>query len=313
MTNRMVKLDEMAEALAVNRRTAERLRDVIALNFDVVEESDGRRKRFRIQRSLRRVYTRPTAAEIAALQGEVAARVQENAPQAALLAKVKAALDSREKRKLDPDLEALTRLQRSRVSAGPVVMAEPEALTAVQGAILAANCVEFDYLSEGSHEPKWRRLIPYGLIHGTITYLVGKLPARDDPPITYRLDQMGDVRIANVPGCPPDSWDLDAWMAQSFGIWREDDHDIVLRIREPAVARAQAWRFHPGQALEAAGNELLVRFRAGGLREIADHLFTWGGDVVIEGPEALRNMMCERLAAARLSVDTSTNVVPAVE
>ena len=40
-------LDEMASGLGVTRRTAERLRDVIALHFDVVDDSDGRTKRFR--------------------------------------------------------------------------------------------------------------------------------------------------------------------------------------------------------------------------------------------------------------------------
>ena len=89
-------LDEMAAALGVNRRTAERMRDVIAVNFDLDERIENRVKRFRITGSLRRVYTRPAAAEVAALQAEVDARRLEGAPRAAvlasLLAKVKGAL-----------------------------------------------------------------------------------------------------------------------------------------------------------------------------------------------------------------------------
>ena len=63
------------------------------------------------------------------------------------------------------------------------------------------------------------------------------------------------------------------------------------------AAAAKAWRFHPTQAVEADGDELVVRFRSGGLREIAEHLFTWGGEVAIEAPDALRAVMRERLAA----------------
>lgn len=78
-------LDDMANELAVNRRTAEQLRVIIALHFELDECIEERRKRFRIRDSLRRAYTRPIAAEVAALQAEVIERGREQAPQAALL------------------------------------------------------------------------------------------------------------------------------------------------------------------------------------------------------------------------------------
>ena len=294
-------LDEMACKLGVNRRTAERMRNVIAANFDLDEHFDDRVKRFRITGSLRRVYTRPSAAEVAALQAEVDARRLEAAPRAAvlasLLAKVKGALDDREKRRLDPDLDALVRLQRTRVPAGPVVIADPAALAVVQEAILRGQCLEFDYRADGATEPAWRRIAVYGLVHGPVTYVIGMMPAHDRPPVPFRLDRMAEVRVSAVPGCPPNDWDLDAWQLGSFGIWREEDHDVVLRVLAPGVARARAWRFHPAQAVEEDSDELVVRFRTGGLREIAEHVFTWGGEVVIEAPEALRVVMRERLAA----------------
>ncbi|WP_375396456.1 hypothetical protein [uncultured Sphingomonas sp.] len=137
-----MNFDEMAEPLDVNRCTAERMRDIIARHFDLDEVADDRRKRFVIRDSLRRVYTRPTPAEVAALQAEVdgrriagqAARADQLAT---LLAKVKGAFDDREKRRIDPDLDALARLQRMMVTAGPVATVAPETLTVVQGAILA--------------------------------------------------------------------------------------------------------------------------------------------------------------------------------
>lgn len=295
-------LDEMADALAVNRRTAERLRDVIMIHFDLEDIVEGRTKRFRIREGLRRVYARPTAAEIAALQAETDARLREGAPQAALLMtllhKVRASLDAREKTRLEPDLDALARLQRTRVPAGPAVSGSDAAMSAIQQAIMIGVGIEFDYQPEGASEAKWRRVIPYGLIHGPVTYLIGKMPGRDAGPVPYRIDRMSQVRLGNTPHPVPDDWDLDAWLAQSFGVWREEDHAIVLRVLPSAVPRARAWRFHPAQEFEADGDELLVRFRAGGLREIAEHLFTWGGDVRIEAPEELRDVMRERVLLA---------------
>lgn len=303
-------LDEMAEHLGVNRRTAERLRDALREEFDVEERLDDRTKRFFIRESLRRAYTRPNAEEVAALQTEAGARRAEGAGHAilleSLLAKVKSALDDRERSRLAPDLDSLVRLQRSRTPAGPLLEPTPEALGEVQKAILAGNCVEFDYVPAEGDVTKWRRVVPLGLLHGPTTYLIGQFPPREgkpeQAPVFYRLDRMTGTRVSNLPGCAADDWDLDAWLAGSFGIWREEDHDVVLRVGPSAVERARHWRFHPAQVLEDDGDELLVKFRSGGLREIAEHLFTWGGDIRIEAPDALRKVMRERVLLALGSV-----------
>jgi len=295
-------LDEMASLLEVNRRTIERMRDIILLHFDLDEIVDGRTKRFRIKDSPGRAYSRPSAGEVAALQAVVDAGRHDGTTNTAalekLLSKIKIAFDSDSRRRLDNDLDLLTRLQRSRVSAGPAVIASPEHLTQIQSAILASHCVDFDYVPEGAEAPAWRRVIPYGLVHGPITYLVGKMPDRDDPPYVFRLDRMSDVRETSIVGFPPEDWDLDAWLAESFGIYRENAVDVVLRVRPWAVDRAKAWRFHPKQIVKEDGDELVIHFHSGGLLELVNHLFFWAGDLVIEGPASLEALMKERLDAA---------------
>lgn len=302
-------LDDMADRLDVNRRTAERMRNIIARHFDLDELADDRRKRFLIRDSLRRVYTRPTPAEIAALQAEVdGRRVSGQSARgeqlATLLAKVKAAFDDREKRRIDPDLDALARLQRTMVMAGPVAVVPPETLRVVQSAILGGCCVEFYYVTEERTEPRWRRVIPYGVVHGPLTYLIGKMPARDNQPVYYRLDRMIDVLPSNTLGCAPDDWDIDAWLTESFAVWRDEKQDVVLRVLPCSVARARGWRFHRSQSVEELGdNGLRIRFRTGGMRELAEHLFTWGEGLVIEGPDLLISVMGERIEAALAMLD----------
>ena len=297
-------LDEMAEQLGVNRRTAERMRDIIARHFDLDEVADDRRKRFRIRDSLRRVYTRPTPAEVAALQAEVdgrrlAGQTARADQLAKLLAKVKGAFDDREKRLIDPDLDALARLQRTMVMAGPVATVAPETMTVVQGAILAGRCVEFQYSTDERSEPKWRRVIPYGLVHGPLAYLIGKMPDRDDQPVYYRLDRMIDVQVSEKLGSASDDWDIDAWLNESFAVWRDEKQDVILRVLPIAAGRAQGWRFHRSQVVEELDDGgLRIRFATGGMRELAEHLFTWGGDIVIEGPDVLIAVMRERIRAA---------------
>ena len=299
-------LDEMAAALEVNRRTAERMRDIVDEAFALEVMTDDRRKRHRIPDGLRRFYTRPDAAELAALETEVSALrragASHAAPLASLLAKVKAACDDREKRKLEPDLDALVRLQRSRSTPGPALTDEPQRLTTLQTTILAGRCAEFSYLAAEAAEPGWRCVVPHGIIHGAISYLIATLPDRDHLPAIYRLDRMSDVRVSDRLGVPADGWDLDAWMAGSFGVWREEALPVVLRVRPDAVERAQHWCFHPLQTVEEDGDELVIRFQTGGLREMAEHLFTWGGQVLIEEPEMLREEMRDRLRLAKTSV-----------
>lgn len=296
-------LEEMAAEIAVNRRTVERMRDVILLHFDLEEIVEGRTKRFRINDSPSRAYTRPSAQEIAALESIVEAGRRDGTPQVEILgsflAKTKSAFGHSERRKLDNDLDLLTRLQRSRVTAGPAVNALPNDLTTIQSAILSSHCVEFDYQPDSLETLAWRRIVPYGLIHGPITYLLGKRPDRDDAPYYFRLDRMRDVRKSEVIACPPEDWNLDTWLGESFGIWREAAQNIVLRVRPWAVERAREWRFHPLQQCEDDGEELLIRFRSGGLLELANHLFGWAGDLVIEGPDELKGLVALRLQEAQ--------------
>lgn len=312
-SNEGLTLDEMAERVGVSRRTAERMRDVIAVHFDVDDRQDDRRKRFFIRDSLRRIYTRPVAAEIAALQLEVetqqkAGHVDRAAPLASLLAKIRSGFDDREKRRIEPDLDALARLQRTMATAGPVAAVAPETITIVQAAILSGCCLEFCYATEARPEPRWRCVIPYGLIHGPLTYLLGKAPGRDDQPVYFRLDRMRQPKLSATLGCAPDDWNIDAWLAESFALWRDEKQEIVLGIPATSALRARDWRFHPNQRVEELGDgSLKIRFSSGGMRELAEHLFTWGGELVIEEPEVLIETMRERIAAAQTMVSAAAS------
>lgn len=298
-SNEGLTLDDMANELGVNRRTAERLRDLVSLHFDLDEYTEDRRKYFRIRGSLTRTFTRPNAAEIAALQAEVDARKREGSSQAhlleSLLKKLKSGLDIREKIRLAPDLDPLTRLQGTLFQPGPLVDPAAQVLQVAQQAIMAGRYLEFEYQSVDATKAKCRRVVPYGLIHGPVTYLLGSISGNDLNPAVFRLDRIKAPRLADQAGVPADGWEISNWMDQSAGIWREEEHEIVLRVLPDAVERALKWRFHPRQIIEEDGDCLIVRFRSGGLWQIADHVFTWRGSIVIEEPDDLLIEMRERL------------------
>ena len=295
-------LDEMAGALGQGRRSAERARDVIALNFDLEEIPDGPRKRFRIRDSLRRHYTRPSAEELAALRAEVEAARSSGSLRfqqlQSLLSKVQSSFDDHEKRRIEPDLEELLRHLRAFSGPGPVAVVEPSVTRAVLDAIMSGQCLEFDYQTLEADVPRWRRIACAGLLNGPVSYAVGFMPSQKDAAV-YRLDRMSNARLSDDMAEVPDGFDLDDWLADGFGIWREEPREIVLRVFADSATRARQWRFHPRQTItDQPDGTLLISFRAGGLREIADHLFQWAGELEIVSPAELQDAMEDRLDLA---------------
>ena len=295
-----LSLDEIADELGQGRRTAERMRNIISLYFDLEEVVDGRKKRFRIRDGLRPHLTKPDAAEIAALQTEVqsasAAGSTRALPLDSLRKKIWANFDQRSKLRIDPDLELLASLQRTLVSPGPYAPAGRETLAVIMQAILSAQCLEFNYRAKQREKAAWRRVIVCGLLHGPISYVVGQHPGRNSQALLYRLDRMEDVTVSTKQGKVPDAFELDNWVAQSFGIWRDAQEDIFLRALPHCADRARQWRFHPKQQLdEQDDGSIIIYFRASGLQELADHIFTWGGGLEIMAPAELRSMLQGRL------------------
>lgn len=306
-----LSLDEIADELGQGRRTAERMRNIISLYFDLEEVVDGRKKRFRIRDGLRPHLTKPDAAEIAALQTEVLSAAAAGSiralPLDSLRKKIWANFDQRSKLRIDPDLELLASLQRTLVGPGPYAPAGWDTLPAIMQAILSARCVEFDYKAEQREKAEWRRVIVCGLLHGPISYVVGQQPGRDSQALLYRLDRMVDVKVSGVAGEVPAEFDLDTWVTQSFGIWRDAQEDVALRALPHCADRARQWRFHPNQQLdEQDDGSILIKFRASGLQELADHIFTWAGGIEIISPGELKSVLQERLKGVQIMLDKAS-------
>lgn len=301
-------LDEMADVLEQSRRSAERTRDIIALHFDLDEIEDDRKKRFRIRDSLRRHYVRPSAEELAALKAEAEAAHKSGSSRAKLLEillqKLRASFDQNEKNRIDTDFYELAKAQRTITAPGAFAPASPDVLAVISQSIMAGQCVQFDYMAEDAVDTAWRRVVPLGIIHGSVSYLIGEFPKGGYGPTSFRLDRMSDAKVSDKVGIPPDSFDLDEWLSGSFGMYRDGSYEIELRFAPHAAQRARQWRFHPKQRYDdLPDGGLRISFTCGGLGELADHLFSWAGDVIIEGPPELQHMMADKLKAAQTALE----------
>ncbi|HRH19943.1 MAG TPA: WYL domain-containing protein [Brevundimonas sp.] len=296
-------LDEMARDLEVGRRTAERLRDAVLYLFPQAEEvSDPPTKRWRIRDGLSAFQQAPTTTELLELtKAAEALRRQGEGGRAAVLEtlerKIRAAMRSTALNRIAPDLEALVRAETIAVQAGPRPFEHETTLAAIRHAIMAGVAISFIY-NRGSRPGERREVAPCGLMFGRANYLVAAEIGSDSPK-TFRLDGVADVQVLSRPAAPPEGFDLTAFANRSFGIYQDAVEDVVLTILPAAAAEAKVWRFHPTQTLtDNPDGSVTVRFSASGMRELAWHLFTWGENVRVVGPDRLKQAMAEALEAA---------------
>ncbi|MGO8867970.1 MAG: WYL domain-containing protein [Alphaproteobacteria bacterium] len=73
--------------------------------------------------------------------------------------------------------------------------------------------------------------------------------------------------------------------SRSFGVFQEKPFDVVWKFKPEAASDAREWVFHPHQVIEdQPDGSLIVRFHAGGAREMSWHLYTWGDAVDVLRP-----------------------------
>ena len=303
-------LDEIAERLGVGRRTAERMRDAVREVFPQLEEvEDPPTRRFRIPAGLDGLFQAPTAEELAALAiaAESFAGQGATARAAALRSleqKVLSATRAAARRRLAPDLEALLQAETIAVQAVPRPFEDETVLAAVREALKAASTLAFRY-DGGSQPGRVREVAPYGILFGRANYLVAAEGA--GRPRNWRLDRIRDVAATGRPARRDPAFSLQDYADESFGIYQDDTHDVVLRIKPASAEGALRWRFHSDQTLDRqADGSVIVRFRASGMRELAWHLFTWGDQVEVLAPAVLKQTLIEQIELARRAHATAS-------
>jgi predicted DNA-binding transcriptional regulator YafY len=136
-------------------------------------------------------------------------------------------------------------------------------------------------------------LEPCGLLFGDRPYLLAVKRGKADAAV-WRLDRSASVSALGEGFTPRPGFDPATLTRDCFGIWREAPHDVLLRFSAKAASEALNWRFHPSQLMmQDVDGSLLVKFRAGGMREMTLHLAGWGEDVEVLSPELLRRQLAE--------------------
>jgi predicted DNA-binding transcriptional regulator YafY len=296
-------LDEMAAELEVGRRTAERLCAALQAMFPEMDswDDDERVRRWRLPGSALVGVVEPRAEAVAAI--ETAARECEargESDRAALLREAATTLRTVMRpdalRRAETDIAALTEAEGIAMRPGPRPVLAAGVLPTLRRAILGMQLVVVRYAGHQVEEPSTRMLCPYGLLYGGRGWLVAHAEGLPEMRL-WRLDRIVSADLLDRGFRRREDFDLASYAARSFGVFQEPPVDVVLRFEPEAADDAAGWVFHPSQSLEReADGALIVRFRAGGVREMCWHLFTWGAAVTVLAPALLRKSLHEMAA-----------------
>lgn len=304
-----LSLDDISQTFEVSRRTAERMRDAVRDAFPQTEELGelGGRKRWRLPPGTAGRLADPTLDDIAALhRGAELARQSGDLITAdhldALSDRLRARLTGPKRARFEPDIAALLEADGVALRPGPRERIPDETLSPLREAILAGVWIEVDHRARGSGLlSRNARLGPLAMLLGEgRQYLVAFSDYAQDVRL-FALAGFEWIRLTEDVFERPADFNLGAWMQRSFGIWQEDIYDVVWRFTPEAAADARLYLFHPTQVMtDEPDGSLTVSFRAGGLREMCWHLFRWGDQVDIIGPDALRQTMSALTETARV-------------
>lgn len=284
----------------LSRRTAERLRDTLERVFPQMALANPGElpKRWRIPSGTLNGIVGIGAEELSALASAKALLMQNNmTAQAAdverVTKKLKALLKDAARARLEPDVELLTEAEGFAMRPGPRPKIDVEIVNALREAIKASRKVRLHYRNRGSGKRNYQIVHPYGFLYGSRNYLVAWSEseyARDFR--NFSLADIERVEPLDKPFTRKRGFSLQKYAEESFGVYREKPVNVVWKFSPKAAPDAKDYLFHPTQTLQPQKDgSLIVRFRAGGLQEMAWHLVTWGKEVKTLQPKQLCHLV----------------------
>jgi predicted DNA-binding transcriptional regulator YafY len=158
------------------------------------------------------------------------------------------------------------------------------------------------YQSERSTEPVTREIHPYAWIfHRNSPYLVAFATEHGEVRL-YKADRIHDVDVSNLQYPRVTDFNLDDYLAGSFGIYRgRNSHNgqpipIHVRFLPPVVQYVSEKQWHPSQTLTPQRDgSLIAEFRLTATEEIKRWLLSFGANAIVLEPQSLVTEIADEL------------------
>ncbi len=158
------------------------------------------------------------------------------------------------------------------------------------------HIVRISYWASDRPEPQERVIAPYFLeVSRTepASYVVAHDQLRNAIR-TFKLERIQSAELLTERYTIPENFDIYKWLESSWGIMTEDEVEVKLRFTASVARRIHESVWHHSQVLEDLPNGgCMMTIRVGGIREIKNWIMTWGPDVEVVAPDALRKQVAE--------------------
>ena len=291
-----IGLQDIQEEFEVGRRTAERMRDALLMLFPHVEELrvDGKNKRWRLPAAALAGLIQVSAEDLVEMRTAIDLMRKEGLTHHAenldkLWLKIKGRLRPESAASIETDLEALLEAEGHAMRPGPRPRINPHVLYILREAIKGFCKVKMTYHGRVKGDVSERIVHPYGFVYGLRHYLIAWCEEAKGLR-SFSLPNIQGVSLLDVPYRKDPTFDLQEYAERSFGVFQEEPYDVVWRFSEKVADAAREHHFHPSQTHEEqADGSLIVRFKAGGCKEMCWYVMTWEGNAEILEPPHLRN------------------------
>ncbi len=147
------------------------------------------------------------------------------------------------------------------------------------------------YQSESSTEPVTREIHPYAWVfHRHATYLAAYATAHNEVRL-YKADRMHDAHVTDLRFPRPSGFDVNQYLAGSFGVYRGNTLEpTTVRVHfAPAVSRyVTESQWHASQKLKPQRDgSLIAEFTLTATEEIQRWILSFGENAVVESPDKL--------------------------
>jgi len=182
-----------------------------------------------------------------------------------------------------------------------------EVIARINEAVVKHRIIEMRYYSMSSKRESTRKVDPYKIwfFNGTL-YLIGWCHVHDEIRM-FVLDRIRLLHVTTDPFIPPDDFDLDSYLKDSFGVIRTDPERVVIRF-DPSLERflrENIW--HPSQVFDTdETGALILTMEVGGLSDVMSWVLGFGRQAEVLEPEHLRKAILEELTKTSVNYITDT-------
>ncbi len=173
-----------------------------------------------------------------------------------------------------------------------------QALDQVHQAVQELRLIDIDYHSMGRNTMTQRRVAPYKVwFYDETFYLIGYCHMRKSIRL-FAIDRIEKITIMDKHFDPPQGFDANRFMQESFGVFRGDPVKVRIRFSPHIAGYIKEKIWHPNQGLEEnEDGSLIFTAEVAGIQEIKYWVLKWGAGATVLAPESLRTAIAQETAA----------------